>query len=125
MEAAVFHPYINSEWLFGPSTTQRAQSNGSQRLELLHLDSPQAEHFLQDTVQPSHQLLHDMGISKVVELLSKVLEENKLMKAEITNLGSEVRALRREMMTNAIERQVTVTEPHVRGRIKSWIYPIG
>ena len=37
-----------------------------------------------------------MGISKVVELLSKVLEENKLMKAEITNLGSEVRALRRE-----------------------------
>ncbi|XP_030233110.1 uncharacterized protein LOC115558791 isoform X2 [Gadus morhua] len=81
-------PDINSEWLFGPSTTQRAQSNGSQRLELLHLD----------TVQPSHQLLHDMGISKVVELLSKVLEENKLMKAEITNLGSEVRALRREMV---------------------------
>ncbi|CAL8236144.1 unnamed protein product, partial [Arctogadus glacialis] len=41
-------PDINSEWLFGPSTTQRAQSNGSQRLELLHLDSPQAGHFLQD-----------------------------------------------------------------------------
>ncbi|CAL8234939.1 unnamed protein product [Arctogadus glacialis] len=79
-------PDINSEWLFGPSTTQRAQSTGSQRLELLHLD----------TVQPSHQLLHDMGISKVVELLSKVLEENKLMKAEITNLGSEVRALMRD-----------------------------
>ena len=39
-----------------------------------------------------------MGISKVVELLSKVLEENKLMKAEITNLGNEVRALRREMV---------------------------
>ena len=27
-----------------------------------------------------------------------MLEENKLMKAEITNLGSEVRALRREMV---------------------------
>ena len=39
-----------------------------------------------------------MGISKVLELLAKVLEENRSIKTEITNLRSEVRALRREMV---------------------------
>ncbi|KAK0140171.1 hypothetical protein N1851_022925 [Merluccius polli] len=70
-------PESESEWLFGPLTTQRALSTGSQTPELLNID---------------------MGISKVLELLSKVLEENKSIKAEITNLRSEVRALRREMV---------------------------
>ncbi|KAK0147818.1 hypothetical protein N1851_012508 [Merluccius polli] len=54
-----------------------ALSTGSQTPELLNID---------------------MGISKVLELLSKVLEENKSIKAEITNLRSEVRALSREMV---------------------------
>ncbi|XP_062406791.1 uncharacterized protein LOC134097855 [Sardina pilchardus] len=101
-----FGPDINSEWLFGPSTTQRAQStgvsNGNQRSELLNLDSPREGHFSQATPQPSQQLLRDIGISKVLQLLSQVLEDNKMIKEEVTKLGSDIRALRREM-----GRQVT------------------
>ncbi|KAK0134936.1 hypothetical protein N1851_007069 [Merluccius polli] len=72
---------INSEWLFGPSTTQRGVSNSNQRSELLNLD---------------------IGISKVLQLLSQVLEDNKTIKEEVTKLGNDIRALRREM-----GRQVT------------------
>ncbi|KAK0148590.1 hypothetical protein N1851_011075 [Merluccius polli] len=59
------------------------------------------QHFFEalSTGSQTPELLNiDMGISKVLELLSKVLEEDKSIKAEITNLRSEVRALRREMV---------------------------
>ncbi|KAK0150997.1 hypothetical protein N1851_007870 [Merluccius polli] len=44
----------------------------------------------------------DIGISKVLQLLSQVLEDNKTIKEEVTKLGNDIRALRREM-----GRQVT------------------
>ncbi|XP_076130792.1 uncharacterized protein LOC143112403 [Alosa pseudoharengus] len=55
--ATDFGPDINSEWRFGSSTTQR--------------DSHQEGHFTQDARQPHQQLLRDIGLTKVVQLLSE------------------------------------------------------
>ncbi|XP_041921756.1 uncharacterized protein LOC121685350 isoform X1 [Alosa sapidissima] len=81
-----FGPDINSEWLFGSSTTQRDSHEG---------------HFTQDARQPHQQLLRDIGLTKVIQLLSQVLDENRQMKEEISKLGSDIRALRREMVRQA------------------------
>ncbi|KAL2087967.1 hypothetical protein ACEWY4_016795 [Coilia grayii] len=97
----------NCDWLLGPSTTQR--------------DSPETEHLPQD-LQPTQDILRDIGISKVVHLLSEVLEENKNMREDIKKLGNELRALRREVGAGAaseasppaIKLPLTTTEDFVR-----------
>ncbi|XP_049329689.1 uncharacterized protein LOC111189375 isoform X2 [Astyanax mexicanus] len=56
-------------------------------------------------VQPQpHQLLRDMGLSKVLQMLAQTLEENRETKEELKKLTQEVKALRRDLVSQNTER---------------------